>query len=252
MLDLTGKSYNYWTIVSYTDKRTISRGKIVICRCKCGLEKEKDLSSVINGYSKQCRSCASKNQNGFTALKHGDTVRTSKYRKLYSCWKNMRSRCYGKYNTHYKSYGGRGIAVCEYWKLDYLNFKDWALKNGWEENLTIDRIDNDGDYTPYNCRWISLSENSRLMNEYHCLKRTGGHSEESYNKTREKNIKNSGIKVRLLKDDLLLYFDSIGKLADYLADVLNRKRENVYSQAKQCLHENNSCVSVGGYKIEKA
>ena len=74
-------------------------------------------------------------------------------------WTGMKRRCYNVNNPKYHNYGGRGIGVCEEW-LDFRTFESWALKNGYVKGLSIDRIDNDGDYAPENCRWITLGENS--------------------------------------------------------------------------------------------
>ena len=78
--------------------------------------------------------------------------------RLYKAWINMRSRCTGRYYKGYKNYGGRGIKVCKEWMDNFVNFKQWALNNGYQDNLTIDRIDVNKDYEPTNCRWIPKSE----------------------------------------------------------------------------------------------
>ena len=79
---------------------------------------------------------------------------------FYNTWQNIKGRCLRKTHPKYHRYGGRGIKVCDDW-LDINKFAEWSLSNGWKEGLTIDRIDNDGDYCPENCQWISASENSR-------------------------------------------------------------------------------------------
>lgn len=80
--------------------------------------------------------------------------------KLYKRWHQLKRRCLDEKCTSYNYYGGRGITICEDWK-EFINFKDWALKNGYKENLQIDRVDNNGDYTPENCRFVTPEENIR-------------------------------------------------------------------------------------------
>lgn len=84
--------------------------------------------------------------------KHGE-----KGTKLYRVWEQMRGRCQNKNNKNYKNYGGRGVSVCDEW-MEYTNFQKWAHENGYKENLSIDRIDNDGGYNPNNCRWATVKE----------------------------------------------------------------------------------------------
>jgi hypothetical protein len=79
--------------------------------------------------------------------------------KLHNVWRNMKDRCSNPNRNAYPDYGGRGISVCEIWKSDFKSFFDWAMENGYQEGLELDRINNNGNYEPENCRWITHAEN---------------------------------------------------------------------------------------------
>jgi hypothetical protein len=81
--------------------------------------------------------------------------------KLYNVWYNMIQRCHDEKHKNYKDYGGRGIKVCHIWKSNFNNFYNWAIKNNYQDGLQIDRINNDKNYEPFNCRWITHKENQQ-------------------------------------------------------------------------------------------
>lgn len=123
------------------------------CVCDCGRKKKCLLHLLRSGLNKSCGCCGGRASWGY--IFHGES-RT----RLYACWMHMRTRCYTTNVEKYPSYGGRGITICEAWKNNYPAFAKWARANGYKDNLTIDRIDNNGNYTPSNCRFIPMEKQS--------------------------------------------------------------------------------------------
>lgn len=150
-----------WTVLEEDVGRDKAMRRIARVRCRCGTEKTTPLSYVKNGQSLSC-GCLRKEVNSSLMSERSRTHGQSKTR-LYHIWKGMRQRCTNPNDKFYPHYGGRGIAIEEEWGK-FLAFKNWADSNGYDDTLTIDRIDIDGDYGPNNCEWVTRSENTRRAN----------------------------------------------------------------------------------------
>lgn len=166
-----GEKYGRLTIIAPTERLSKKRSRYYRCQCECGRVVDVDIRSLKTGNTKSC-GCLRKLCN----IKHGDS-QGGKYLRLYRIWCGMKERCDTPGDTVFKYYGGRGIHYCDEWK-EYINFKQWAISNGYDDKLTLDRIDADGDYYPSNCRWIPYAEqnlnkrNSALITyngETHCV-----------------------------------------------------------------------------------
>lgn len=157
---MIGAKYGKLTIICYVAKRAQKNNKLVLCLCECGRAKISPRCDVRSGHTKSC-GCV------HSATKHG-----LHRHKLYGIWTGMRSRCNRPKTIGYKNYGGRGISVCDEWENNYLSFHEWAIANGWKCGLQIDRINNDGNYTPENCRFVTKQQN--LCNKGIAAKNTSG------------------------------------------------------------------------------
>lgn len=144
--DLTGKRFGLLTVIQRAD--TQKNGTYWLCKCECGNTTEVRRDHLETGNIKSC-GCMQRKYG------HGQTET-----RLYHIWCTMKARCFTKTSHKYTRYGGRGITMCEEWKNDFAQFYDWSIEHGYQDNLSIDRIDNNGNYCPDNCRWVTPTEQS--------------------------------------------------------------------------------------------
>ena len=149
IIDLTGKRFGMLTVIRMKERKGYEDVEW-ICKCDCGNIKEVKGQYLRNGKITHC------------GCNKPHSYRLS-YPRLYSIWTDMKQRCLNPNNDRAEDYGKRGITVCEEWKKSFEKFVIWALNNGYEENLTLDRKNVDGNYEPSNCRWITSFEQMSNM-----------------------------------------------------------------------------------------
>lgn len=145
-----GDKFGRWEVV--TDLGVRGRHYSVITKCECGTIREQKLYVLKIGRSTSC-GCLRKEQQSIRG-KQGFTHNLSKH-PLYCIWRGIKMRCRLPSSKHYCNYGGRGIEVCHEWYNDFKIFYDWAICNGWQKGLEIDRRNNDGHYEPGNCHFVT-------------------------------------------------------------------------------------------------
>lgn len=169
-VDLTGQQFGRLIVLErygYTKDKHITW----LCECQCEQKTKVVVSGnhLKRGIIKSCgclrKECTS--QRGKNNIKHGQEGT-----RIYKLWATMKKRCVNPNDVAYKNYGGRGIKICDEW-LDFSNFYEWAMNNGYEDTLTIERKDVNGNYCPENCKWATMKEQSNNKRNNHYLEYNG-------------------------------------------------------------------------------
>ena len=158
-VDLTGQTFGRLKVLYRTEDHVSKSGRhdvVYRCKCSCGNERDVSKSALTRGFTQSCGCLRSE------VTRERRTKRDEASRKLRVAYIHMISRCYDINDKRYDRYGGRGICVCDEWRNNGVleKFIAWAKSNGYEQGLSIDRIDNDGNYCPENCRWTTAKEQS--------------------------------------------------------------------------------------------
>lgn len=153
-IDLVGKRFGRLVVTGFSHYSEDKKRTYWKCKCDCGKEIITRADSLKNGHTNSC-GCYNKD---IVSESKPSVIHNLSNTRLFHIWTGMKTRCYNENATNYDDYGGRGITICQEWLDNFASFYNWAIENGYSDDLSIDRINNDGNYEPSNCRWATAKE----------------------------------------------------------------------------------------------
>jgi hypothetical protein len=162
-MNLEEKIFSRLTVINRSDNDSHGNTQW-LCQCECGEKTKVSGTRLVRGI---IRSCGCLRDD--TTVKN-NTTHGKKGTRIYRIWLNMKNRCNNTKNVR-KDYRGRGISICEKWNISFVEFYNWAISNGYDDSKSIDRINNDGNYCPENCRWVEriVQANNNRRNIFICI-----------------------------------------------------------------------------------
>lgn len=187
--DITFQKFGKLTAIKCLGKSKTTSGNDTywLCKCECGNFAKTTITKLKSGHTRSCGCLKKRNES--------DNYIAKSKTRLYRIWIGMKTRCFNVKAGNYKYYGAKGVTICKEWVGDdgFENFKKWSLENGYKDGLTIDRIDNEKEYSPDNCRWVTMKEQARNTSQVKMIEYNGE------NKSVPDWAESIGISAELLK-----------------------------------------------------